>query len=105
LFGGSGRFSKEIEIMTDEELKDYMDEFLPEGWENCLEEIESFIFGDARVAARYKSRELVGALGYLLKELHWKAENPGKEELWQGSHEWEHAMNLSQGYVDHGGEL
>jgi|GEM_PF-3724436 len=89
--------------MTEDEFKKEMEELMcPEGWENCLEEVENFIFGVSNLADRYKKRELVAALAYLGRSLRWHVENPEAETPWLGSHEWEAAMHISQGYVDAG---
>lgn len=86
--------------MNANEPQNEMNEYVPDGWENCLEEIECFIFGKSRLATRYNDRELIAALCYLGRSLVWKRKNPGREDEWIGSPAWESAMTISQLFLD-----
>lgn len=87
--------------MTEEGFEKEFEELArPEPWENCLVELEQFIFGSSNLANRYTAHELVAALFYLSESQGWKANNLGKEHEWIESLECEgvvqQAFTISQ---------
>jgi hypothetical protein len=74
--------------MTEQEFQEAFDEMLPEPWENCLEELERFIFGEGNLANRYTPHELVAALLYLERSQAWKLQRPGRECEWLHSRDF-----------------